>query len=144
MNASTPPGAAGATKSVGDIMSTELVTLKIGDTLRLADDIMNLAKIRHFPVLDDDRVAGVIDQADLLHASLRSLVKNPKESLRQALGTVAVKEVMMAPTTVSADTSIGEAARIMVDKNVECLLVMQDGRLAGLVSRTDLLKELVR
>lgn len=38
-----------AEMTIGDVMTTELVTLKIDDTLRLADDMMNVA-LRHFPV----------------------------------------------------------------------------------------------
>jgi CBS domain-containing membrane protein len=133
-----------AGKTVGDIMTTDLVTLKLGDTLRLADDIMNLAKIRHFPVLDGDKIAGLINQSDLLHASMRTFVEHPKDSLRKTLGAVAVKEVMIAATTVPSGTAIREAARIMVEKNVECLLILQGDKLAGLVTKTDLLRELAK
>jgi CBS domain-containing protein len=131
-----------ARKTVGDIMTSDLVTLKLNDTLRLADDIMNLANIRHFPVLDDGRVAGLINQSDLLHASMRSLLERRKDSLRASLGAVAVKEVMIPATTIATATSVREAARIMVEKKLECLLIVEAEQLVGLVTRTDLLREL--
>jgi len=129
-------------KTVAEIMTRDMVTLKVNDTLRLADDIMNLVKIRHFPVMDESKVAGVVHQADLLHASMRSLIEHPKDSVRQTLGEVVVRAVMTPATTVSTSASIQEAARIMVDKNTECLLVMEAEQLVGLVTRTDLLREL--
>jgi CBS domain-containing protein len=129
-------------KTVAEIMTRDMVTLIVNDTLRLADDIMNLAKLRHFPVMDESKVAGVVHQADLLHASMRSQVEHPKESVRQTLGAVVVRAVMTPATTVSTGASIQEAARIMVDKNTECLLVMEAEQLVGLVTRTDLLREL--
>jgi len=88
-------------KTVAEVMTTDLVTLKLNDTLRLADDLMNLAKLRHFPVLDDAKVVGLVNQTDLLHASMRSLAHHPKNTLRHALGMVAVKDVMKPANTVS-------------------------------------------
>jgi CBS domain-containing membrane protein len=131
-------------KTVGDVMSTDLVTLKLTDTLRLADDIMNLARVRHFPVLDGDKLVGVVNQVDLLYASMASLRRRPKNSLREALGAIAVKDVMKQVTTVTKDTTIRDAARTMVERDIECLLVTESDQLLGLVSRTDLLRELAK
>ena len=133
-----------AETTVGEVMTTDLVTLQIDDTLRLADDMMNLAHVRHFPVMQGDKLAGIINQVDLLHASMASLIRHPKDSPREALGAVAVKDVMSPANTVIAETSIFTAARLMVEQNVECLLVVEEGKLVGLVSRTDLLRELTK
>jgi acetoin utilization protein AcuB len=130
--------------TVGEVMTTDLVTLKLDDTLRLADDLMNLTQVHHFPVLDGDAVAGVINQNDLLHASMVSLVRHRQDAVRDALGEVKVKAVMKPATMVSSDMSINEAARIMVERELECLLVLEGEKLAGLVSRTDLLRELAK
>jgi len=131
-------------KTVGEVMTRELVTLKLNDTLRLADDLMNLAKLRHFPVLDDGNVVGLVDQTDLLHASMRSLAGHPEDTPRGALGMATVREVMKPATKVSMETTIQDAAQLMVDRGIESLLVMDGEKLAGLVSRTDLLRELAR
>ena len=88
-------------------------------------------------------MAGVINQNDLLPASMVSLVRHPRGSVRDALGEVKVKAVMKPATTISPDTSIHEGARTMVEHENECLRV--DGeKLVGLVSRTDLLRELAK
>ena len=139
-----PPPVTKAHKTVGEIMTTDLVTLNLTDTLRLADDLMNLAKIRHFPVLDHGNVAGLINQSDLLHASMRSLVDHPAESFRETLGTVTVRDVMIPATTLPVDESVQEAARIMVEHHLECVLILEGQKLAGLVTRTDLLRELAK
>jgi CBS domain-containing protein len=130
--------------TVGEVMTKELMTLKVDDTLRLADDMMNLVRVRHFPVLEGSRLVGVIHQSDLLHASMASLIRNREDSTRAALGAVVVKEVMKPANTVSPDVSIHRAAEIMVERGVECLLVLEDEKLVGLVSRTDLLRELAK
>ena len=129
-------------KTVREIMTTDLLTLNLNDTLRLADDIMNLAKVRHFPVLDEGKLVGVLNQADLLHASMRSLVRHPKDTPRQALGTVAVKDIVKPATTIRCDAPIEEAALMMVEKEIDCLLVLDGERLVGVATRTDLLREM--
>ena len=133
-----------AEKTVSDVMTTYLVTLRLDDTLRLADDMLNLTHVRHFPVMDGDKLAGVVDQDDLLHASMAALVRQPKRTLRKVLGAVAVKEVMKPATTIASDTSIHDAAEIMVERGIEGLLVLDDGKLVGMVTRTDLLRELAK
>jgi CBS domain-containing membrane protein len=131
-------------KTVCEVMTRDLVTLRLSDTLRLADDLMHLAKLRHFPVLDDGQVVGLVHQTDLLQASMRSLVHHPEDSPRHALGMVTVRDVMRPATTVSAQTTLQIAAQLMVEKGIESLLVLDGEKLAGLVSRTDLLRELAR
>jgi CBS domain-containing protein len=129
-------------KTVGEVMTIHLVTLRLDDTLRLADDMLNLAHVRHFPVMGGDQLAGIVNQDDLLHASMAALVRQPKRTLRKVLGTVAVKEIMKPATTITGDASIHDAAEMMVERSIECLLVLDDGKLIGLVTRTDLLREL--
>ena len=131
-------------KTVGAVMTTDPVTLQLTDTLRLADDMMNLAHVRHFPVLDGEKLVGVIDQDDLLHASMAALVRHPKDKVREALGAVAIKDFMKAATTVPGETSIYDAASMMVDRGIECLLIVDGDKLVGVVTRSDLLRELAK
>jgi CBS domain-containing protein len=130
--------------TVGAVMTTDPVTLQLNDTLRLADDMMNLVHVRHFPVFDGEKLVGVIDQDDLLHASMASLVRHPKDKVRAALGTVAVKDFMKAAITIPRETSIYDAASMMVDRGIECLLVVDGDKLVGVVTRSDLLRELAK
>jgi CBS domain-containing membrane protein len=59
-------------KRVRDVMTSEVTTLKRNDKLTLADDIMNLGRIRHLPVLDDDEkeLVGLVSQRDLFRGAL--------------------------------------------------------------------------
>jgi CBS domain-containing protein len=123
-------------------MTTDMISLRVEDTLRLADDLMLLGKLRSFPVLDGARVVGLINQADLLRASMQSLIHRPKDSVRAALGAVVVRDVMKAPTLIAPDISLPEAAKIMADNGLECLIVVEEGEPIGLVTRTDLLREM--
>lgn len=133
-----------AAQTVAEVMSTDVLTLKLNDTLRLADDMFNLAQVRHFPVLDGDKVAGIVNQDDLLHASMASLVRHPKDSPREALGSVVVKDIMKPAITITPEMPIRAAAKTMVENGIEALLVVSGEKLLGLVTRTDLLRELAK
>jgi CBS domain-containing protein len=123
-------------------MTAEVTTMERNDTLQLAKDIMTLGRIRHFPVVDEGQVVGVVSQRDLFRASLGSVMKYGEKAEREFLSTVAIKEVMSgSPTTISPDASIKEAARLMVEKKIGCLPVVEDNRLVGLVTETDILRE---
>ncbi len=133
-----------AAQTIAEVMSTDVLTLKLNDTLRLADDMFNLAQVRHFPVLDGDKVAGIVNQDDLLHASMASLVRHPKDSPREALGSVMVKDIMKPAITITPEMPIRAAAKTMVENGIEALLVVAGEKLLGLVTRTDLLRELAK
>ena len=128
-------------KTVRDIMTPEVTTLGRNDSLQLAKDIMTLGRVRHFPVIDDDQVVGVVSQRDLYKASLGSVMKYGEKAQRAFLEGIAVKEVMSAPAiTIAPQAAVQEAARLMMEKKIGCLPVLEGAQLVGLVTETDMLK----
>ena len=99
-------------------------------------------RIRHFPVLDGGRVVGVVSQRDLFHATLGSLMNYGERSEQANLASVAVKEVMEEPAvTISPEASVKEAAAVMVRYRIGCLPVVENDRLKGIVTETDILRQ---
>src|SRR5919108_178222 len=132
------------TKTVREIMTTDVITLERNDSLQLAKDIMTLGRVRHFPVIEDGKVVGVVSQRDLYKASLGSVMKYGEKAQRAFLEGIAVKEVMSEPVvTVTPHTPVREAARLMIDKKIGCLPVLEGAQLVGLVTETDMLKLVV-
>ena len=128
-------------KTVSEVMATEVTTLGRNDTLQLVQDIMNLGRVRHFPVVEDEQVVGVVSQRDLFKASLGSVMKYGEKAQRQFLDTIAVKEVMKyPPITIAPHASVKEAARLMVTERIGCLPVLDGAKLVGIVTETDMLK----
>ena len=130
-------------KTVGEIMAREVITLKRSDSLKFGKDIMNQKRVRHFPVVEGGMVVGVVSQRDLFRASLASVLRYDENIEKAFLDNLSVKGVINeAPVTVSPDTAITEAARLMVDKKIGCLPVVEHEKLVGLVTETDFLKML--
>ena len=128
-------------KTVREIMTSEVTTLDRNDSLQLAKDIMNLGRVRHFPVVEDGKVVGVVSQRDLYKASLGSVMKYGEKAQRSFLEGIAIKEVMTdPPITIAPHATVQEAARLMMEKKIGCLPVLEGPKLVGLVTETDMLK----
>jgi CBS domain-containing membrane protein len=129
---------------VRDIMTRDVATLDWNDELGLADDIMKLGRIRHLPVVDEGRLVGIMSQRDLFKASLASAMGFGEKAKRAFMKTVTVKEVMVDEViTISPETSIEEAAKVILEKKIGCLPVTEEGNLVGLITETDILRHYV-
>jgi CBS domain-containing membrane protein len=127
-------------RTVSEVMRREVVTLQSKETLDLTQDLMNLARVRHLPVLDQDRLVGIVSHRDLLAASLTNALDFDKTSRRSFLHSVEVAEVMRREVvTIGPDATLADAARILVRRQIGCLPVVDSGgSLIGLVTETDL------
>lgn len=125
---------------VRDIMTADVTTLRSNDVLSLADDIMRLGRIRHLPVLEDDseRLVGIVSQRDLFRGALARALGYGGHAQRMVMDTLHVKEVMSSElVTTTPDTPLVDAAHILMDRKIGCLLVVEAGCLAGIVTESD-------
>jgi len=125
---------------VRDVMTPEVTTLKRNDKLTLADDIMHLGRIRHLPVLDEDgqQLVGIVSQRDLFRGALATALGYGQSAQRKLLDSLLVKEVMSTDViTTGPNTLLAEAARVLVERKIGCLPVVEDGRLIGILTEGD-------
>jgi len=117
---------------VGDFMNRELVTVRETDDLALADSILRLGGIRHLPVVREGKLSGLLTQRDLLRAGATG----------SAARAVLARDVMVSRlTTVTPDSSLAEAAQIMLSHKFGCLPVcIGDGTLVGMVTESDFVR----
>lgn len=127
---------------VRDLMSREVVTLGHNDTLRTADDLMRLGRIRHLPVVDGDGLlAGLVTQRDLFHSGLLRALGYGSHAQKKALDTLAVKEAMRtAVVTTTPDAKLADAAKVMFEKKIGCLVVLDGERIAGILTESDFVR----
>jgi CBS domain-containing protein len=125
---------------VKDVMTSEVKALRRDEQLTLADDLMKLGRIRHLPVLDEDgkRVVGVVTQRDLLHGALAQAIGYGERARRKLLENLVIMEVMTAhPITTTPDTPLAEAARVLMERKIGCLPVIENDRLVGILTEGD-------
>jgi CBS domain-containing membrane protein len=123
-------------------MTKDLVTLGRNDTLRSADDVMRLGRIRHLPVVDEDgSLVGIVSQRDLFHGGLMRALGYGSFAQAKALDTMVVKEAMHTEVlTTTPETPLAEAAKLMLERKVGCLVVLDGGKLAGILTESDFVK----
>lgn len=119
-------------RTVEQFMARDLFTVRPNDVLDLAASLMQWKRIRHVPVEDDGgSLVGIVTHRDLLR-----LFADGVEEARE----IVVSEVMKTDLiTISPETSSLEALKIMREKNIGCLPVIKDGKLAGLITAHDFL-----
>jgi CBS domain-containing protein len=112
------------------ISSKDLVTVGAEESMRTALAKMKEHKIRHLPVVEGDRVTGVLSDR---------IVEN------QLAPELKVRDCMSVPVpSIDANTPVSAVARRMIDEKVSAFLVLEKGRLTGIVTSEDLLKILAR
>jgi acetoin utilization protein AcuB len=127
---------------VQERMSREPVTItsdvSVPDALRL----MRERKVRRLPVLDSHgKLVGIVSDQDLLYASPSPVSSLSVWEMHYLLARLKVEEVMTRKViTVTEDTPLEEAARIMADNKIGGLPVMREDKLVGIVTETDLFK----
>jgi len=131
-----------AKRSVSEIMQTDIATLAPTDRLDFADDVMQLGRVRHMPVLEDGRLVGIVSNRDLLAASLSKTLDFEPSERRSFLRSIEVSEAMTpAVISVEADATLGEVAQLMLHRKIGCVPVVKPDRtLIGLVTETDLIR----
>ena len=128
---------------VKDLMRTHVVTLHFTDTLSVAEDIMNMGRIRHLPVLDGSNcVVGIVTQRDLYKASISSVLGLNRAKEHEWMEKVKVQDVMTKTVTmIDPEAGVVEAVNKMVSEKIGCLPVVdQRGKLMGLLTETDCLR----
>jgi CBS domain-containing protein len=127
---------------VKDVMSREVHTVKRNDELGIADALMKQERVRHLPVLDEDgEVCAVVSQRDLFRGALLRALGFGSRAEELMLKQVVVKEAMSSEIqTTAPDTPVADAARLMIERKIGCLPVIENGKLVGIVTETDFVR----
>ncbi len=130
---------------VGERMTRNPVTIL--DTASIDDGLhlMRQRKVRRLPVVDAaGQMVGIVSDKDLLHAAPSPATSLSVHELHYLLSKLSIKQVMSRPViTVTSATPLEEAARIMADNKIGGLPVVDEGKLAGIITETDIFKVLI-
>lgn len=131
--------------TVRDVMTTQVVTIGVDDSIGVALECMRSRGFRRLPVVEDGRLVGIITDRDLRLATNSPLLLREKWYNDFILESVKVKSCMTPdPWTIAPDAPLVEAATVMREKKYGGLPVVENGTLVGIVTVTDLLDYLIR
>ena len=130
---------------VKDRMTKHPITISQETPVAEALTFMRQNRIRRLPVLDrHGRLVGIVSEKDLLYVSPSPATTLSVYEVGYLLSKIRVEEIMTRDViTVSPDTPLEQAARIMVDNKIGGLPVMEDGVLVGIITETDIFKTLL-
>ncbi len=127
---------------VRERMTAHPITVQEDTPVAEALSFMRQNRVRRLPVLDrPGRLVGIVSEKDLLYASPSPATSLSVYEITYLLSKLKVKEIMTREViTVCPDCPLEEAARIMVDHKIGGLPVVEDDRLVGIITETDLFK----
>ncbi len=112
-----------------DIMVKELITVSPDEKIALADLIMTRSNVGGLPVVEKGKLVGIITQRDIMFAK------------GYEVGTLCVRDLMSkTPITASPNAPLKEILKIMLEKKIERIPVVENGRLLGLIVHGKILK----
>ena len=126
---------------VGERMSRPVITVTPDSPIMEAFDLLKRENIRRAPVIKGGKLVGIISDHDLLNASPSQATTLSVYELPYLLGKIKVQDVMTTLViSVTEDTPIEEAARIMADNKLGGLPVLRDDHIVGMITETDRFK----
>jgi acetoin utilization protein AcuB len=133
-----------ATMRVKNWMTRGPATILSGALVRGAVDMMRARRLRHLPVLDRGRkLVGIVTDRDLRQVTFAPALQRRLPNLAEALKTLTVAEVMTrGVVTVRPSAEIREAARLMHERKIGALPVVDGDRVVGLLTESDVLRAL--
>lgn len=143
-----------------DIMSTNVVTIKKDLTIEQIAKVLTEKNISGVPVVDEnDKIIGIVTKKDLIYKDLEPRfpsyievlggiffingVKHYEEELKKLVATKAEDIMTNKVVTITEDEDVKTIAELMVEKSINRLPVVKDGKIIGIVSRGDLVKSLI-
>jgi acetoin utilization protein AcuB len=130
---------------IKDFMSTNVVAVDEDTTLHDARKIMEAHKIRRLPVMRKDKLVGLVTLRMLLEAAPSPATALSIHELQYLLAKMTVKEIMVRePHTVSPDMPAEEALQLGQEMGYGAFPVVDNGRLVGIVTESDIVRVMTR
>lgn len=132
---------------IRDVMSSPVVTVAPDTHLKEVADLLVRHEVSAVPVVEDGALVGIVSEADLVPLELApdprahlAPVREPPPGVPRVVAEVMTREVVALPEGADA----AEAGRLMLERRIKSIPVVQGRRVVGIVARRDLLKVLAR
>ncbi|MBI5877664.1 MAG: CBS domain-containing protein [Chloroflexi bacterium] len=125
-------------------MSKNVITVSPKTSLPETHELMKSKKIRRVPVVDHERLVGILTLGDVREANASDASSLSIYELNYLLSRLTVDKIMTKdPLTIGPDAELYEAADLMLKHKIGGLPVMEDGKLVGVITESDIFKALV-
>ncbi|MGA2318803.1 MAG: CBS domain-containing protein [Thermodesulfobacteriota bacterium] len=130
---------------IRDMMTKNPVTVDSETLVMDAQKIMKENNVRRLPVVDKGKLLGIVTKHDILEASPSPATSLSVHELNYLLSKMKVKEIMKKnPVTLTPDTPFEEALKIGQEKKIGSFPVVENGKLVGIATESDIVRFLTR
>lgn len=128
---------------VKDHMTSPVVSISSDTGLSEAHKIMADSKVRRLPVVDNNKLVGIISLNDVLEAKPSDASSLSIWELNYLVANLKIKDIMCSNVfSLSPDATIGDAARMMLDKKFSGIPVTENDQLVGIITESDIFRML--
>lgn len=130
-------------RTAGELMTTDVVTLDEGQGIDHLEEAFRVCRFRHMPVMDGNRVVGLVTLRDVLRSSASSLSPHKSQQNEFLFGRFKVRDIMVEDViTVSANARLEEVAELMQQRKLGCIPVVREGtnELVGILTEADFVR----
>jgi acetoin utilization protein AcuB len=114
-------------------MAHELVTITRDCPIKEAMRLMKKHEIRHLPIVENDRFMGIVTESDIRAVHLASMIEE-----------ISIADIMLTkPISISPDTPLEVAACLLVENRISGLPVIENDRLVGMLTTTDICRAFI-
>lgn len=130
---------------ISHIMTKQVKTVSLNDSLFDVRDLMLAEGFRHVPVMKGNVLVGILSKTDIMRLSFGSVFEGQDSADNAVYEMLSIDQVMQHNVrTVSSETTIKEVAELFVEVEFHALPVVDNGTLTGIVTTTDLIKYLIK
>lgn len=132
---------------ISAIMTQNVITLNKTDDLLTAEKLFKKHHIRHIPVVSGEKLIGMLSFTDLLRISFADAIEDDEESDVETIvyNMFTIEQVMVKNLiTINSSTTIKEVAEILSKNEFHALPVVDNGKLMGIITTTDLINYLLK
>ena len=129
---------------ISKIMTTDVITLNIIDTLETAKELFSKHNIKHIPIVQNKEVIGILSYSDMLRISYAEVSDDDSSVDTFVYDMYTIKQVMAKNLfMVPPNSTIKDVAKMLNHKEFHALPVVEDNELVGIVTTTDLINYLI-
>lgn len=129
---------------ISEIMTRNLVTGNVTDNLSHINALLKNNNIRHLPIISDDKLVGIISKTDILRLSFGDIYEGQSNADESMFTMLSTEQVMVNnPQTVEVTNTIKEVAELMSKVEFHALPVLENDKIVGIISTTDLIRYLL-
>ncbi len=128
-------------EAVSNIMTKNVIVLDLSDSINKAEKLFIANNIRHIPVVNQEDVVGIISYTDLMKVCVSEIDENDENIETTIYNQFSLEQIMTKNiVTIEAGASIREVAEIFASNHFRALPVVDEKKIVGIVTTTDLIK----